>query len=142
MKNAIRTICLASLTALVLSACYVPATPQNQGAAVGGVVGGMTGMILDQHNPWRGGIIGGVLGAIAGATIADISERAAMEAARSQRTTEYRMENGRAIYRAEPLGIDPNTRCHRVHEKVWQDGQLVRDQVKEVCTSETYRPGY
>ena len=46
------------------------------------------------------------------------------------------------VYRAEPLGIDANTRCRKVHERVWQDGQLVRDQIKEVCTSESYQPGY
>jgi hypothetical protein len=142
MKKAISLICLAALGTALMTGCYVPATQTNQGAAVGGAVGATTGLLLDRRHPWRGGIIGGVLGAMVGATLGDISERAAMEAAQSQRPAEYRTEDGRGLYRAEPLGYSAGTRCTRVHERVWQDGQLVRDQVREVCTSDTNRPGY
>jgi len=45
-----------------------------------------------------------------------------MEAAQSQRPAEYRTEDGRGLYRAEPQGYNAATRCKRVHERVWQDG--------------------
>jgi len=142
VKRAVAVVCLAALATTLASGCIVPATRTNQGAVVGGAVGGTAGLILDRRHPWRGGIIGGVLGAMVGATLADVSERAAMEAARTQQPAEYRTEDGRGLYRAEPQGYNDATRCRRVHERVWQDGQLVRDQVREVCTSETNQPGY
>jgi hypothetical protein len=29
-----------------------------------------------------------------------------------------------------------------VHEKIWQDGRLVRDEIKEVCEGEKTEPTY
>ena len=115
---------------------------QTQGGTAGGAIGGIAGAILDSRNPWRGGIIGAALGAIAGATIADISARGAQEAAASGRPVEYRTEDGRGRYYAEPEGPPPTTHCRKVRERVYEDGRLVRDHVREVCTGERYEPGY
>lgn len=115
---------------------------QTQGAATGGMIGGMAGAILGGRNPWRGGVIGAALGAIAGATIADISVRGAQEAAREGRPVEYQTEDGRGRYYAEPEEYNPRTKCRKVREKVWENGRLVRDQVKEVCESERYERRY
>ncbi len=112
----------------------------QQGAGTGAVIGGVSGAILDSRNPWRGGVIGGILGAIAGATLADISYRASREAASQDRPVEYRTEDGRGLYRAEPLGYDDRTHCRRVHERVWEDDRLVKDRVREVCTERYDRP--
>lgn len=143
MTKTIGLLCLVALSTHALSGCfYTPATRTDQGAVTGGAVGGAAGMILDRRNPWRGGIIGGIIGTIVGATLADVSERASSEAARNQRPTEYRTEDGRGVYRAEPLGYDGVTQCRRVQERVWQDGQLVRDRVREICTSDRNQPGY
>ncbi|MGD0883286.1 MAG: hypothetical protein ABSA46_00170 [Thermodesulfovibrionales bacterium] len=123
------------LVVLPLAAC----TPYHtSGAGAGGAEGGITGTILDHSNPWRGGVIGAVGGAIAGATIADISYRGAQEAARAGRPVEYRTENGRGRYYAEPQEYNPQTRCRRVHERVWADGRLVKDQVREICEETRY----
>ncbi|MBI5102860.1 MAG: glycine zipper 2TM domain-containing protein [Nitrospirae bacterium] len=113
---------------------------QRQGTAAGAAVGGISGAILDSRNPWRGGIIGGVIGAIVGATISDISYRAAQEAAQHDRPVEYRTEDGRGLYRAEPLGYNERTRCKRIHERVWEDGRLVRDREREICEERYDRP--
>lgn len=107
-----------------------------QGAGAGGAVGGVAGALLDRKNPWRGGIIGAVLGAIAGATITDISAQAAREAAQNNRPVEYRTSDGRGVYQAYPLDYDEKTKCHKVQEKVYEDGKLVKDHVKEVCEGE------
>lgn len=108
----------------------------TEGAGTGAAVGGVTGAILDSKNPWRGGVIGGVLGAILGATFADVSYKASHEAYMSNRPVEYRTEDGRGVYRADPLGYDEQTRCRKVHERVWEDDRLVKDRVREVCEGE------
>lgn len=137
MKKTI--IVLLSFVMLTAAAC---AQYQYEGATAGGVIGGIAGALLDRGNPWRGGVIGAGLGAIAGATIADISVRGSREAARTGRPVEYRTEDGRGAYRAEPLEYDAHTRCSKVHEKVWEDGRLVKDRIKEVCEGERYERGY
>lgn len=137
MKKVIASLIILAL--LPLAAC----TPYHtEGAVGGGAVGGVAGALLDHRNPWRGGVIGAGLGAVLGATIADISYRASREAYTTGRPVEYRTEDGRGVYRAEPLDYDARTRCRRIHEKVWEDGRLVRDHVREVCESTRYERGY
>lgn len=123
-----------------LSSC---ATHQYEGAGVGGAVGGVAGAMLDSRNPWRGGIIGAALGAIFGATVSDISTKAAREAAYTGKPVEYRTENGRGVYRAEPVsGADERTKCKKVRERIWEDDRMVKDTVKEVCEGEKYERRY
>ena len=106
-------------------------------------MGGIAGAILDSRNPWRGGIIGATLGAIAGATIADISYQGAREAANAERPVEYRTEDRRGRYYAEPLGYDESRRCRRVRESTYVDGQLVRKKIVVICDQGRYdRPDY
>ena len=137
MKRTVTFLIILSL--LTITAC----TPyHHEGAATGAAVGGVTGAILDHRNPWRGGIIGAALGAIIGATITDISLRASREAAMSGRPVEYRTEDGRGVYYAEPLEYDRYTRCRKVHERVWEDGRLVKDQIREICEGERYERRY
>ncbi len=113
-----------------------------EGAGIGGVVGGVAGALLDRKNPWRGGIIGAGLGAIAGATIADISARGAREAAQSGRPVEYYTDDRRGRYYAEPLEYDEYTKCRKVRERVWEDGRLIKDHVKEICEGQRYERRY
>jgi len=46
---------------------------------------------------------------------------------------EYRTTDGRGVYRADPIDYDTRTRCHKVQERVWEDGRLIKDEVREVC---------
>ena len=125
---------------LVLAAGCTPY--HTQGATTGGAVGGIAGALLDSHNPWRGGVIGAALGAIMGATLADISLRGSQEAVYHGKPVEYRTENGRGVYRAEPQGYNPQTRCHKVHETVYEDGRLIKDHIKEVCEGQKIERRY
>ena len=130
---------------VILTSCATmePTTPRTyEGAGAGAVVGGIAGALLDRHNPWRGGVIGGVLGAIAGGTITEISARASREAYMSGRPVEYRTEDERGVYRADPMGYNASTRCSKIHEGVWEDGRLIRDQIKEVCEGTQYERRY
>jgi hypothetical protein len=134
---------ISLIAAVTLLALTVGCTPYHaQGAGAGAAVGGVTGALLDTSNPWRGGVIGGVLGAILGATLADVSYQASREAAYHNRPVEYKTDNGRGVYRAEPLGYDERTHCRKIHERVWEDGRLVRDHVKEVCEGHRYERRY
>lgn len=115
---------------------------QAQGAGTGEVLGGLTGAVIDNRNPWRGGVIGAALGGVAGATIADISMRASRETASSGKPVEYRTEDGRSVYRAIPVETDERTKCKKVQERVWEDGNLVKDQIREVCEGEKFERRY
>ena len=88
--------------------------------------------MIDSSNPWRGGLIGGVIGLIAGATISEISKRASREAAEHNQSVEYRSEDGR-IYRLDPIKSSNGGKCTKVRERIWKDGVLVQDQVRDVC---------
>ena len=138
MKNIVSLILVLSFLALTCSC-----TPYHaQGAGVGAAVGGISGALLDHRNPWRGGIIGGALGAVLGATIADISVQASRESAANNRPVQYRTEDGRGVYRAEPVGYDERTKCRKIRERTWEDDRLVKDQTKEICTGTRYEPRY
>ena len=141
MKEIVRF--LSVLLLMVMLAHCAPTSPYTyQGAGAGALVGGVAGALLDRHNPWRGGIIGGALGLVTGATLTELSARAGREAALNNRPVEYRTEDGRGVYQAEPQGYNSSTRCSKIHERVWQDGQLVKDQIKEVCEGTTYERRY
>ena len=138
MKKFISLIIVIVSLALVASC-----TPYHaQGAGIGGVVGGVAGALLNHRNPWQGGVWGAALGAIAGATLADISMKASQEAAMQNKPVEYRTTDGRGVYQAYPLGIDQQTKCHKVQERVWEDGRLIKDQIKEICEGEKMEHRY
>jgi outer membrane lipoprotein SlyB len=131
------------MSVLVLLVLTISCTQRHtKGAGIGAAVGGIAGAILDSKNSWRGAVIGGALGAIAGATIADISAKASKEAIRENKPVEYRTTDGRGVYRADPVQYDPETKCHKVRERVWEDGKLIKDEVKEICESDKIVSGY
>jgi hypothetical protein len=118
-----------------LGAC---APHQYAGEPVGGAVVGATGTFLEQQTPWRGGVIGAPPGAVAGATISDISVRGAKEAAYAGKPVEYRPENQRVYYYAEPLGSAGAGLCRRVREKTYVDGKLARKRIIVICDQVKY----
>ncbi len=138
MRRAYAITMLAALALFMAAACT---GYQQQGAVAGGAIGGIAGAFLDHKNPWRGGLIGAGLGAIAGATIADISNRGSREVYETGGPAEYRTEDGRGRYYAEPEGYNARTRCKKVHERVWEDDRLVKDHIREICEN-IYEGGY
>lgn len=130
-KLTVWLICGTFLT-LVLSSC---ATSERtyQGAAAGGAVGAAAGALIDKSNRWRGALIGGALGAALGGTVTEISTRAAREAAQTGKPVAYESTDGWQRVEATPVAYNAQTKCHKIQEKVWQDGKLVKDEIKEVC---------
>lgn len=133
IQRAMLLIALAAVT--LTSGCTAY---QTQGGTAGGAMGGLAGAVLDRKNPWRGGVIGAALGAIAGATISEVSVRGSREAANANRPVEYRTEDSRGVYRAEPVQPAPEqqTRCRKVRERIYEGDRLIKDHVKEVCEGE------
>ena len=138
MKKIVSLILVLALLSLTLACTQYHA----QGAGAGGVVGGIAGALLDRKNPWRGGVVGAALGALAGATLTDVSMRASQEAASTGKPVQYVTEDGRGVYRAEPVGYNAQTKCHKVHEIVTENGKVVKDQIKEVCEGEKTEQRY
>ncbi len=126
----------------LLSSCAGTSPETYQGAAVGTGLGAIAGALIDRHNAWRGAVIGGVLGGVLGGTVTEISQRAARDAAYEGRPVAYQSRDGFQRVEASPVGYDAETRCHKVHERIWQNDQLVKDEVREVCESDRTTPGY
>ncbi|MEQ9618267.1 MAG: glycine zipper 2TM domain-containing protein [Deltaproteobacteria bacterium] len=130
---------------LVLSSCAAgtgPSPATTQGAAAGAAVGSVAGLLIDNDNRWRGALIGGLLGGVLGGTVTEISQRASREAAAEGRPVVYQSNDGFQRVEASPVGYDEETRCNKVRERVWQEGRLVKDEVREVCESERTEPRY
>lgn len=138
MQRTISLIVLVSLSGWLLAACAVQpqpvvTTPRTyQGAGAGAAVGAVAGALIDGNNRWRGAVIGGALGGLLGGTVTEISARAAREAAAEGRPVSYQSHDGWQRVDAAPHGRSASG-CRQVQERVYQDGRLVREQMREVC---------
>jgi gas vesicle protein len=122
----------------LLSGCVAMPPHQQQGAAIGGTVGGIAGVALDRRNPWRGGVIGAAIGALTGATIAEVSAQGTRQVATAGQPVEYRMEGNGGYYYAEPVGYRDN--CRQIRERIYQNGYLVQTRIVEVCNDDHFIP--
>lgn len=143
MRRQISLAVAAIFMAAILSSC---APPQNQstyeGAGAGGAIGAAAGMLLDSHNRWRGAVLGGVLGALLGGSVTDIASRASQQAAQRNQTVTYTSQDGSQRVVATPVASNAETKCHKVRERIYENGRLVKDQVKEICESNKTTPTY
>ncbi len=135
-----------SATFLISSCAPVDPYPSSQrtyeGAAAGAALGSVAGLLIDKDNRWRGAMIGGLLGAALGGTVTEISQRASREAAQEGKPVVYESRDGFQRVEASPVNYNENTDCHKIRERVWQDGKLVKDEIKEVCESDKSEPVY
>ena len=131
-------LCLSAFLALSIGGCQSLTQPTGgsrtyQAAGAGAALGGLTGALIDSSNPWRGGVIGGAIGAVVGGTLTEIAAKGSQEAATSNQNVQYTTEQGRVVYRADPVSYDPATKCHVVRERIWEDGVVVWDDMRQVC---------
>ncbi|HSG31180.1 MAG TPA: YMGG-like glycine zipper-containing protein [Thermodesulfobacteriota bacterium] len=137
---------LFGFSLLITSCAPIDPYPSSQrtyeGAAAGAALGSVAGLLIDKDNRWRGAMIGGLLGAALGGTVTEVSQRASREAAAEGRPVAYESKDGFQRVEATPVAYNANTDCHKVRERIWQDGELVKDEVKEVCDSNKSEPVY
>ena len=123
------------LALAVLAGCAEPivTTPRTyQGAGAGAAVGAGAGALIDKDNRWRGAVIGAALGGVLGGSLTEISSRAARESVASNQPVTYQTTDGWQRVEATPQ-TPTAPGCRQVRERVYQDNQLVREQIREVC---------
>jgi len=143
----ITLICSLVCFSFIFTSCapidpYPSSKRTYEGAATGAALGSVAGLLIDKDNRWRGAVIGGLIGAALGGTITEVSQRASREAAAEGRPVAYESNDGFQRVEATPVAYNSNTNCHKVRERIWQDGELVKDEVKEVCNSDKSEPVY
>jgi hypothetical protein len=116
------------LSGVLLSACSNEKAYQGAGSS-----GTVAGVLIDSQNSWRGMIVGGSLGAALVGGVSEISTRASREAAREGKPVAYQRDDGFQRVEAHPLEKGSRPNCRLVRELIYQDGKLVRDEIREVC---------
>ncbi|UCF85591.1 MAG: glycine zipper 2TM domain-containing protein [Desulfobacteraceae bacterium] len=118
---------------LVSCAHYPPDRYNTQvGAAVGAGTGALIGQAIggNTQSTLIGLAAGTIIGALVGNAV-DQDYQVARDAARYGKPVIYYDKSGHAV-EAIPEGTnDPN--CQKVRKRVWEDGELVKETVEEVC---------
>lgn len=113
---------LTSFTACVPG----PSTQQHyETSAWLGAVGAGIGALVDKDNRWRGAVLGGALGAVTGYGLAEISQRAAREAAYRRDTVTYYNRTTGEWVQSDPVSYGPDYATVRVRTGY---GQQVREE--------------
>jgi hypothetical protein len=90
--------------------------------------------LIEKTNTWQGGAIGASLGSpLGGKKISEISDQASREAARDGRPVAYLSLDGFQRVETFPVGKGQSNKCRLVREQIFQEGKLIRDEVKEFC---------
>ncbi len=89
--------------------------------------------LVEKTNTWRGGAIGAPLGSPIEGKIKEISTQASREAAREGRPVAYLSLDGFQRVETYPVGKGESTKCRLVREQIFQEGKLIRDEIKEFC---------
>lgn len=119
---------------LLLSGCAT--TPRTRaGARIGGIVGAIGGAVIDDDNPWRGGVLGAAAGAILGGVIGDIVDQAAIEAAREDAPVAFQRvtpEGQAERVEARPIGISADGTTKIISVKHLRDGVVIKEEIRKV----------
>ena len=113
----------------ILSSCATTQRAYKAGAGLGEPAG----TLIVRENRWRGGVLGAEVGGVLTGTVTEISQKAAVEAVQERRPVIYQSNDGSQRVEETPVSYNAETKCHKVRERIWQDRQLVRDEVQEVC---------
>ena len=122
--------------------CATSRSTYQEGAVEAGLGENPAGALIDAEKRWRGGVLGGVKAYVFTGAVTEISTRAAVEAAEEGRPVIYQSTDGYQRVEETPVSYNAEAKCHKVRERIWQEGQLVNDEVKEVCESERTEPTY
>ncbi len=123
-----------TLSCLLASCAHYPPDRYNtqKGAAVGAGMGALIGQAIGGNT--EGTLIGLAAGTIFGALVgnaADQDYQAARDAAQYGKPVIYYDKSGHAVEAVPEETTDPN--CQKVRKRVWENGNLVKETVEEVC---------
>ena len=134
LKNYQIVIIILASSFFLVSCAHYP--PDRYNTQVGAVVGAGTGAIIGQaiggntQSTLIGLAAGTIIGALVGNAV-DQDYQAARDAARYGKPVIYYDKSGHAV-EAIPEGTnDPN--CRKVRKRIWENGELVKETVEEVC---------
>ncbi len=129
------TAFVSAVCLLLLSGCVATTPRTRAGARIGGIVGAIGGAVIDDDNPWRGGVLGAIGGAIIGGVIGDIVDQAAREAANENAPVAFQRVNvagQEERIEAKPVGVSPDGTTKIVSVKHVRDGVVVKEEIKMV----------
>jgi hypothetical protein len=141
-KYQIVTLILILSLLFVSCATYPPGRYNTQ---AGAVVGAGTGALIGQaiggsaESTLIGLAAGTIIGALVGNAV-DQDYQAAQDAARYDKPVIYYDRDGHAVEAVPEGTTDPN--CRKVTKRIWENGELVRETVEEVCDSAPPGPRY
>jgi hypothetical protein len=118
-----------SLAGACASQPVITASRTHQAAGTGTA----GGALVDRENRWRGAAVGTELGGVLNGNVTEISSRAARESVGSNQRVAYQSTDGWQRVEVAPQGSSGRPGCREVHERVYQDNQLVRERIREIC---------
>ncbi len=92
-----------------------------------------TGNLLDQEKNWRGMVLCGPFGSPIKGKVGEIGWRAAEEAVRNKMPMVYLTTDGFQRLEVQVLEKGEKERCSLIQERIYQDGVLVREEIKRFC---------
>jgi len=92
-----------------------------------------TGTLLDQEKTWRGMVLCGAFGPPIKGKLSEISRRAAEEAIGKKMPMVYLTTDGFQRLEVQVLEEDQKDRCALIQERIYQDGVLAREEIKQFC---------
>jgi len=125
----------------ILGGC---ASNRERGAGIGAISGALLGAMAFGGNSWQAALIGGIGGAIVGGLIGDAvdaKEESKTRAASTGERVVYYDDNDQAVEstplnRTKTIYADNmRTDCRKVQTKIYKNGNVVSDEINEVCTS-------
>ena len=123
-----------TVSLLIVSCAHYPRDRYNTqvGAAVGAGTGALIGQAIggNAKSTLIGLAAGTILGALVGNAV-DQDYQAARDAAQYGKPVILYDRNGRAVEAVPEETRDPN--CQKVTKRIWENGELVKETVEEVC---------
>ena len=134
MKKYQIVILTLMLSFFLVSCAHYP--PDRYNTQVGAAVGAGTGALIGQaiggntQSTLFGLAAGTIIGALVGNAV-DQDYQAARDAASYGKPVIYYDKRGHAVEAIPEGANDPN--CQKVRKRIWEDGELVKETVEEVC---------
>ena len=144
-KTFVIVLCVIFFVSMFAGCASDPTRYNTQrGAGIGGLIGGVIGAMSSQSHTWQGLLIGATIGTLVGAIAGnsvDQQEQAKRDALNNNsRVVYYDNHNGAVEVVPEP--INQRTDCRKVTTNIYENGQLVKSKIEEVCTGHKTTQSY